>query len=312
LLPRFYEPAVATDCSIWKKRTHPRLSVKVKAAAFRGRGRRLGNIPPHVSWLHDTGERQSTACGREIEIWALTPKEDDTVLSAWASHFRQHYISDEDLPAMLDGTELGAAAYLRTILFPDASKTPGPSLRSGDFGEILIADYIEYLLGYWSPRTLRYQDRWNRNDSTKGCDIIGFRFTTDGQHHADDELFIFESKSGMTKTDANRLQDAIVDSCKDNLREAMTLNAMKQRMLVRGQQEQADKVKRFQNEAARPFRRINGAAAILDEEVFAEMDFTTSDASAHPNAGNLRLIVVSGPSLMKLVHALYERAADEA
>jgi hypothetical protein len=37
--------------------------------------------------------------------------------------------------------------------------------------------------------------------------------------------------------------------------------------LVRGQQDQADKVRRFQNEAARPFRRINGAAAILDDQV---------------------------------------------
>ncbi len=137
-----------------------------EVAALEAGAERLGVIPAHVSWLHDTGERQSTACGCEIEIWALTPEEDEEVLSAWARHFRQHYISDEDLPAMVDGTGLSTAEYLRATLFPDASKTPGPSLRSGDFGEILVADYIEYLLGYWSPRILRYQDRWNRNDST--------------------------------------------------------------------------------------------------------------------------------------------------
>jgi hypothetical protein len=189
---------------------------------------------------------------------------------------------------------------------------PGPSLRSGDFGKILVADYIEYLLGYWCPRTLRYQDRWNRNDSTKGCDIIGFKFVSDEPHHGEDELFIFESKSGMTKSNTNRLQDAITDSIKDHLREAMTLNAMKQRMLVRGDLEQAEKVKRFQNEAARPFKRINGAAAILDDDVFAETDLTAADATGHPNIELLRLIVIRGPSLMKLVHALYERAANEA
>lgn len=269
-------------------------------------------IPPHISWLHDTGERQITACGRQIEIWALAPEADEAVLSAWASHFRQHYISDEDLPAMIDGTGLSKADYLRTVLFPDACNTPGPSLRAGDFSEILLADYVEYLLGYWCPRVLRYQDRWNRNDSTKGCDIIGFKFATDAPHHPDDELFIFESKSGMTKTPRNRLQDAITDSVKDHLREAMTLNAMKQRMLVRGQQDHADRVKRFQNEAARPFKRINGAAAILDDAVFGATDLSHADASAHPNGGNLRLIVIRGPSLMKLVHALYERAANEA
>jgi Cap4 SAVED domain len=290
----------------------PRLSRAGKSFEKWDGAKNLCIIPPHISWLQDTGERKNTACGREIEIWALTPQEDGAILSAWARHFRQHYISDEELPAMVDGTGLGTADYLRTIKFPDAARAPGPSVRSGDFGEILVADYIEYLLGYWSPRTLRYQDRWNRNDSTKGCDIIGFKFATDEPHHPDDELFIFESKSGLTASARNRLQDAIFDSIKDRLREPMTLNAMKQRMLVRGQQDQAEKVKRFQNEAERPFRRMNGVAAILDNAVFDETDLTTSDATGHPNSQHLRLIIIRGPSLMTLVHALYERAADEA
>ena len=272
----------------------------------------LGNPPDHIAWLKDTGERKATACGREIEIWTLEPQDDEIVLSAWARYFRQHYISDKELPAMVDGTELDHAGYLRKIVFPDAKETPGPSLRSGDFGEILVADYIEFILNYWCPRELRYQDRWNRNDSTKGCDVIGFKFASDLPSHRDDELFIFESKSGMSKTATNRLQDAVNHSVKDKLREGMTLNALKRRMLIKGDAEQAHRVKRFQNQAARPFRRINGAAAILDDAVFAETDLTATDASAHPNADQLRLIVVKGPSLMKLVHALYERAAEEA
>jgi hypothetical protein len=272
----------------------------------------VGDVPEHIAWLVDTGQRQVTACGREIEIWALDPKQDEPVLSAWARHFRQHYVSDEDLPEMADGTELSHAEYLRTLVFPDASATPGPSVRSGDFGEILVADYIEFVLGFWCPRELRYQDRWNRNDSTKGCDIIGFKFASDQPVHRDDELFIFESKSGMSRTRAHRLQDAIDDSAKDKVREGMTLNALKRRLLVNGELQRAEQVKRFQNQAARPFRRINGAAAILDDEVFAETDLAAADASAHPNGENLRLIVIRGPLLMTLIHALYERAADEA
>lgn len=268
--------------------------------------------PGHLDWLVDSRERQTTACGREIEIWELNPQENEAVLSAWAAHFRHHYISDEDLPIMVDGTGLTRAEYLRQTLLPDRTQVPGPSLRSGDFGEILVADYIEYVLGYWCPRELRYQERWNRNDSTKGCDVIGFKFVADGQTNPNDELFIFETKSGMSASANNRLQDAITDSDKDELREAMSLNAIKQKLVRRGAMDDANRVRRFQDMADRPFVRINGAAAILDEVVYGGTDLTTADASAHYNAANIRLIVIKGPSMMTLIHALYERAADEA
>lgn len=269
-------------------------------------------VPGHLNWLVDTGERNATVCGREIEIWQLNPQDDAEILSNWARHFRNHYISDADLPFMVGGTGFDHSAYVRTILFPDARVAPGPSLRSGDFGEIIIADFIQYFLGYWCPRELRYQDRWNRNDSTKGCDVIGFKFANVGNPDPADELFIFESKSGMSATDAHRLQDAIDDSIKDRLREGMSLNAIKRRFFDRGEMGDARKVERFQNEADRPFCRINGAAAILDEAVFAGTNLTATDGAAHFNQENLRLLVIRGPSLMKLVHALYERAADEA
>jgi hypothetical protein len=189
---------------------------------------------------------------------------------------------------------------------------PGPSLRSGDFGEILIGDYVEFVLGYWCPRELRYQERWNRNESTKGCDVLGFKFVVDGQQSPNDELFIFESKTGATQSAANRLQNAIDDSAKDKLREAMSLNAIKRRFIYREEWDDANRVKRFQDMADRPFRRINGAAAILDDAVFVATDLSEADASAHPNADNLRLIVIRGPNLMDLIHALCERGADEA
>ncbi|WP_336986805.1 Hachiman antiphage defense system protein HamA [Altererythrobacter aquiaggeris] len=268
--------------------------------------------PPHIDWIKDTGERRQTACGQEIQIWELDPVDDQAILSAWAAHFRHHYCADADLPALVNGTGKSKAEFLNTILFPDAKVAPGPSLRSGDFGEILVADFIEFILGYWCPRELRYQDRWNRQDSTKGCDIVGFKFVNNKGESANDELYIFESKSGLSATKSNRLQDAVTDSMKDHLREAMTLNAMKQRLLVRGEAAQVEAVQRFQNETERPFRRINGAAAVLDIDVFATTKLEETDATGHKNVANLRLLVIKGPSLMQLVQALYEKAANEA
>lgn len=80
---------------------------------------------------------------------------------------------------MVAGTGMRHAEYVRDVLFPDGKVAPGPSTRSGDFAEILVADYIEFVLGYWCPRD-RYKGRFNHNDSTKGADIIGFRFVADG------------------------------------------------------------------------------------------------------------------------------------
>lgn len=268
--------------------------------------------PPHIDWIKDTGERRQAACGREIQIWELDYVNDDAILSAWAAHFRHHYCADADLPNLVAGTGKSNTEYLNTILFPDQKIAPGPSLRSGDFGEILVADFIEFILGYWCPRELRYQDRWNRQDSTKGCDIVGFKFVHEDEAHANDELYVFESKSGLSATNNNRLQDAVTDSMKDHVREAMTLNAMKQRLLVRGEALQVGKVQRFQNEAERPFRRINGAAAVLDTDVYAGTNLEETDTTGHKNADNIRMLVIQGPSLMGLVHALYDRAANEA
>lgn len=275
-------------------------------------GIRVAQNPKHVAWLKNTNQQYTSACGQIIEVWELDHKVDETILTEWAQHFRQNYILDEDLSEMVDGTGLSVAEYLRDQIFPDASKAPGPSVRSGDFGELLVADYLEYHLNYWYPRSLRYQDRWNRNDSTKGCDIIAFKFVSANPGHPDDELVVFEAKSGMTESEKNRLQDAIDDSIKDAYREAMSLNAIKQRFKVRGEQNNLKKVQRFQNQTAIPFKKISGAAAILDDSVFTSTVLTTVDASNHPNKGMLRLIVIRGPSLMKLVHALYERAANAA
>ena len=43
--------------------------------------------PVHLDWLVDFGVRQTTVCGREIEIWGLNPQENQAVLSAWQPTF---------------------------------------------------------------------------------------------------------------------------------------------------------------------------------------------------------------------------------
>ena len=130
--------------------------------------------PAHLAWLVDTRRRLSTADGHEIEIWELRHTDDAAVLSECAKHFRQHYCDDEILDNLAKGTGKTRAQYLVELKFPDAKEPPGPSIRAGDFAEIVVADYIEYKLGYWCPRQLRYDFKWNRNEINQRLRRHGF------------------------------------------------------------------------------------------------------------------------------------------
>lgn len=265
--------------------------------------------PSHVNWLKDTGETVKTADGSVVSIWEFNYEQNDAVMSAWAKHFREHYCPDSELPALVSGTGKTNAQFLLEMKFPDNASRLGPATRSGDFGEILVADFIEYILGYWCPREHRYEGRKNPNVSDPGTDIVGFKFS--GKVDPNDELFTMEAKAGLRPTKVNRLQDAIDDSGKDTLRDAATLSAVKQRLLLKDK-EQALVVERFQDPVDRPFKRISGASVVLENEVLTKMEIGEADASKHPNKNNLKLIVIKGTSMMELVHALYERAANEA
>ena len=227
--------------------------------------------------------------------------------------FRQHYCSDTEIDALRAGTGLSRAQYLVQLVFPDKSVAPGPSIRAGDFAELLVSDYVEHLLGYWVPRG-KYAGKASRDESTKGVDILGFRMVNPSQSMSADGMLAFEGKAQLTgKKYADRLQDAVNDSAKDHVRRATTLNATKQRLLRANESAQALLVQRFQNPTDHPYVYRSGAAALLSDDAY---DATTVQSSTnlagHKNADNLELLVIRGKDLMQLVHALYERAADEA
>ena len=251
-------------------------------------------------------------CGAKVELWRFNHQEDEEVLSAWSTHFRNHYCLDTELDEFRKGIGCSRADYLRDFKFPDNKIPPGPSIRAGDFGEILVADYLEYLLQYWVPRT-RYNEKVIRNESTKGADTIGFRVVDPAKISADDTLAIFEVKTQFSgKKLLPRLQDAIDGSAKDQIRKAESLNSIKQRLRNTGRVDAASTVERFQNPVDRPYKEHLGAALIVEKDLFDEDVIKTSTAAAHPNAAMLSLIVISGDQMMKLVHRLYERAMNEA
>lgn len=270
-------------------------------------------MPSHLSRLTKSTETLATSDGRRIDVWELRVPPTAGYLSAWASNFRKHYCSDSAIDDLRAGTGLSRAEYLTQLVFPDKSAAPGPGIRAGDFAELLVSDYVEYLLGYWVPRG-KYAEKSCRDESVKGVDILGFRLTSPPAPSPTDTLLAFEVKAQLSGDKyTGRLQTAIDDSSKDYLRRAMTLNATKWRLRHAGQHDRALVVQRFQNLSDHPYVYRSGAAAVLSDSVYDEALLQKSTKVAgHQNAGNLELIVIRGKELMKLVHALYERAADEA
>ncbi len=269
-------------------------------------------LPGHLHWLIDTGQKLKTADAKTVRIMEFRHQKDDNILSSWAKHFRSHYCSDSEIDILRKGTGHSRTEYLNEIKFPDASVKPGPSIRAGDFGEILVADFLDYSLDYWVPRT-RYCDKTVRNESTKGCDIIGFKIFNEGHESIEDTLAVFETKASLTgKESKNKLQEAVQDSAKDITRKAESLNALKQRLLDKSQHEHASQIERFQDLEDHPYREVSGAVAVFSTVCYSPAHASTTDTSTHPNSDNLMLIVIHGPDMMNLVHELYRRAADEA
>jgi len=266
----------------------------------------------HIDWLIDTNQTLKTADGKTIKVFEFHHQQDVSILSAWAKHFRNHYCLDSEIDSLRKGTGYSRAEYLKEIKFPDGKIKPGPSIRAGDFGEILVADYLQYVMNYWVPRT-RYCDKVIRNESSKGCDIIGFKIFNKKSISSRDTLAVYEAKTKFSgNTPKNRLQDAVQDSMKDVRRKPESLNFIKQKLIQKGQSEQSLQVERFQDPEDKPYKEFSGAVALFSTACFDAECVSVTNTSGHPNKNNLVLIVIHGEDMMPLVHRLYRRAADEA
>src|SRR5688500_18668214 len=138
-------------------------------------------------------------------------------------------------------------------------------------------------------------------------------FKQHGKTSSRDELMIYEVKSAATENKpVNVLQTAINDSMKDEVRLAESLNAIKQRLYDRNDSQGVAIIDRFQDSVDRPYNRLYGAAAIITESSYRPEVLSKSDTSQHTSSKVLGMIVITGTQLMNLIHALYERSANEA
>ncbi|NLD50369.1 MAG: DUF1837 domain-containing protein [Clostridiaceae bacterium] len=263
-------------------------------------------IPKHITNLVSECTL-TTNEGKTISIWKLNECTDEKILSEWADNFRRHYCTDEEMDLLRAGYGYTRKEFLEKIKFPDPNDHLGNAARSGDFCEILVADYTQFILKYYVPRT-RYDRKVNPNSSTQGSDLMGFKVGE--KVSKSDELLIFEVKAQASNTKPkNRLQDAINDSKKDVKRIAFSLNAINQRLCEKNLHEEAKIVQRFQNATDRPYKEKYAAAAIHSEFSFSKellKEVTTSTHIDH----DINLLVIYCKELMTFIHELYRRASE--
>lgn len=262
--------------------------------------------PEYLDWLIQE-KTVVTSEGNQIVVYELVIHDDEKILNSWAKHLREHYCVESEIDLLRAGYGFERDEYLEKIKFPDAKTTPGPSVRSGDFTEILIADYVQYVLSYIVPRT-RYDRKVNRNSSTMGSDLIGYKCGK--KVSSSDELIVFEVKSTASEVlpaQKARLQKAVDDSNKDVLRLAESLNAIAQRLIDRGNLDEARQVQRFQNASDTPYRKTFAAAAVHSKMSYSE-DLLKTVSTMHHVDPDLKLMVVHCDKLMQFIHGMYRRA----
>lgn len=269
----------------------------------------------------------TTNDGVKVSVFDLDISRLDThVLRRWAKHFREHYCLDSKIDALMQGGPCRSRSeYLLKQVFP-STEGFGPAIRSSDFTEILIADFVESVLDFWVPRT-RYRLKQIPNESPKGSDIVGLKFANGIPSKAspDDAMVTFEVKGLMKpKRNVNKLQEAIDDAKKDSIdksrkgdakgafRVGATLNSLKQRYIDVDDDAGRKAVERFQEPLKRPYIQKIGASAVFCSSAFDETTVRAASTATFPPGSKPMLIVVRGAQLMKLIHEMYERAANEA
>lgn len=264
----------------------------------------------YINWYEKEGILQ-TGDGKEITVLKLNSQDDDEILDEWADHFRSNYRTLEDLDFERAGTGKSREEFLIESVFPNTKQGFGPATRVGDFCELLLADYIEFVRNYFVPRT-RYCRKINPNSSPQGSDVIGLKMDTPKKPSRRDEVFVIEVKGTANPNSKDkgyeRLQAAIDGSNSDIERYAESLNAMKMRLWDVGDKQSAQFVARFQNITDQPYIIRYGASAVLTSSKFINADMVNINTKNH-NADNLELIVIHNENLKELINELYRRAA---
>ena len=246
---------------------------------------------------------------KQIEIFHLDIQDDPEIFEDWAKQFRRNYCSDDELFEMIGLMKISPKEYLEKFKLPSDSGI-GLSTMSGEFGEILVSDYLQYIEEYVVPRT-RYDSKVNKDTSTQGSDVLGYK--QDSSNVLNDEVIVVEVKSSASNSSSskakNKHQEAINHSDKDFERFSTSIVASYLR-LKNSNSDQVNVVERFLNITDKPFNVIYGAVAVYSNQSYDIDVIKTVVSKKHRDFQKLRLLVIHSDELMKFIRELYSKASE--
>lgn len=252
--------------------------------------------------------------GKEIQVYKLNNELlADSILNSWASGLRNNYVEESLLEPLIKGTGLTKQEFLEKNIFPNHQNKLGAITMSGEFGEILVYDYINFVLKHYITRT-RYLEKVNPDMPVSGSDVIGYKVKNINKPSKSDHLIVAEVKTRSSKVgNKNRscektVKDAIEHSIKDRVRIGESLNAEKRRLLNRSRNDEAKIVERFQNKTDNPFIIDFFAVAVLDIDLYSDQVVLDVVNSQNENVKSTSILIILSKELLIFLRDLYRRA----
>lgn len=254
--------------------------------------------------------------GKEIQVYKLDNELlDDSILNNWALGLRNNYVEEILLEPLVKGTGLTKQEFLEKNIFPNHQNRLGASTMSGEFGEILVYDYINFALKHYVTRT-RYLEKVNPDMPVPGSDVIGYKVKDIDKPSKTDHLIVAEVKTRSSKSGNKNslcektIKDAIEHSVKDRVRLGESLNAEKRRLFNRLRNDEAKIIERFQNKTDNPFTIDFFAIAVIDSELYSDQIVLNAVNSQHENVKSTSILIIHSKELLLFLRDLYRRACS--
>ena len=228
----------------------------------------------------------------------------EDVLNEWAEHIRKHYILDKDLESSIKTLHQTKKEHLENYIIPQKNHSMGPQTISGEFAEILIYDFIEHILDYFSLRG-RHWGKSTPEQSVTGSDVLGIKMNDEPSEN--DELIIVEVKAKLSSCDYSVLENAKKDSDKDSFRHSLSLNYLRLKYESKGYNDLAKKVARFQEPTSHKYKTIYGASGITSIENLKDNRINEINGKDLNIQINNMIFFLHGKDLMNLAYDLYGR-----